>query len=157
MKKSQGLNPKLLLRLGINPSQVDSGQISCNKPMPKYWQGEIDNAQQHILSILPLEISHWQIPIETIQKVFDEYKIIGSWRKPRRQLGNCNYAKKRIRINLGYIYQEGKAKQKQMYKTLIHEYVHAILYKHYKENQGHNHRFIFYLRLLTGETYRKGK
>ena len=86
MKKSQGLNPKLLLRLGINPSQVDSGQISCNKPMPKYWQGEIDNAQQHILSILPLEISHWQIPIETIQKVFDEYKIIGSWRKPEGNL-----------------------------------------------------------------------
>tara|TARA_Y100001951_G_C11271729_1_gene259225 strand:+ start:54 stop:530 length:477 start_codon:yes stop_codon:yes gene_type:complete len=158
MKKSQGINPKLLLRLGISPRQVDTVKYSCGRSLPEYWQEEIDQVQTHILSVLPLEISHWAIPTELIQKVFDDYEIVGSWRKTRRQLGNCSYHKKRIRINLGYIYHRSEsARREQVKYTLIHEYVHAILYKHYNSNQKHNHRFVFYLRLLSGKTYRKGK
>ena len=111
---SEITNPELLKRLGIDSSQIDQSQkSSCGKSEPTYWYKEIDYCQKHILSILPMDISHWQIPVETIQKIFDEYTIVYSWRKTRRQLGNCNYGKKRIRINLGYQYHKDESKQQK--------------------------------------------
>jgi|TARA_R110002051_G_scaffold19567_2_gene54385 hypothetical protein len=147
------LEKKLYLRLGINPSQIDTDERSCGKPMPDFWHDEIDRARKHILSVLPLDISHWTIPIEILEKIIDEYTIVGSWRKTRRQLGNCNYTKKIIRVNLGYMYsQKGETPQSRMYNTLLHEYVHAILYLHYGRSQNHNENFKFYLRLLNGKS-----
>ncbi len=147
------IDEKLLLRLGIKASQIDTGEKSCGKPMPEFWHDEIDKARKHILSVLPLDISNWAIPIETIEKIIDEYKIVGSWRKTRRQLGNCNYTKKIIRINLGYMYSRFQETSKtRMYNTLLHEYVHAILFLHYGRSQNHNNNFKFYLRLLNGKT-----
>jgi hypothetical protein len=149
----ENFDKKLLLRLGINPSQIDTDEKSCGKPMPEFWHDEIDRARKHILAILPLDISGWAIPIEILEKVIDEYTIVGSWRKTRRQLGNCNYTKKIIRVNLGYMDSKDlKYFHSRMYNTLLHEYVHAILYLHYGISQNHNENFKFYLRLLKGRT-----
>tara|TARA_R110000744_G_scaffold42707_1_gene96162 strand:- start:38 stop:511 length:474 start_codon:yes stop_codon:yes gene_type:complete len=156
--KKQEISTKLLKHLGINPSQIDTEVKSCGKALPTWWTSEVDLAKNHIRSVLPLDISHWAIPIETINKVFNLYTLEGSWRDTTRQLGNCSYRDTHIRINLGYRYHKSdSARQKQMYKTLVHEYVHAILYEHYGQSQNHNHRFKFYLRLLSGETYREGR
>tara|TARA_R110000824_G_scaffold10990_1_gene47938 strand:+ start:199 stop:684 length:486 start_codon:yes stop_codon:yes gene_type:complete len=146
----------LLKKMGINPDNFDNVKRTNVKrtqtqPMPDWWQYEIDRARKHILSVLSSEISNWSIPKHTIETVIDDYDIVGSWRKTRTQLGNCNYTKKSIRINLGYKYSiDGETPQARMYNTLLHEYVHAILYLHYGRSQNHNENFKFYLRLLNG-------
>ena len=146
----------LLKKMGISPDNFDDTKRTNVKkagtlPMPDWWQYEIDKARKHILTVLPSEMSYWSIPRDTVEDTIKEYKIVGSWRKTRTQLGNCNYTKSIIRINLGYIYSHGgETPSGRMYNTLLHEYVHAILYKHYKISQNHNENFKFYLRLLNG-------
>ena len=145
----------LLKKLGIGQEQLQPK--TYGKPRPNWFNEYIIKSQNKIMEVLTLPYD-WTIPRDTIQKVFDDYHIVHSWQKTTRQLGNCSYYKKQIRINLGYKYFKDENKMKSsVLDTMIHEYIHAILYAHYNKTQNHNHRFIFYLRLCTGKTYRKGK
>ena len=156
MDNTKEINPALLAKLGISQSQIRQGK-DTKRPMPEWWNDIQLQAKEKIYRILSMD-EDWRIPKATISTVFVNYNIVGSWRTTTRQLGNCAYYKKVIRINLGYKYHKNDDQAKaQALDTLIHEYVHAILFEHYGKSQNHNHRFVFYLRLLTGKTYRKGK
>tara|TARA_R100000742_G_C4229134_1_gene51110 strand:+ start:210 stop:686 length:477 start_codon:yes stop_codon:yes gene_type:complete len=157
--KNNDIPPALMEKLGIGKHQIQPRtRTSTTRPRPDWFNKSIDDAQAEITEILTMPYN-WYIPNRTLEKVFDEYNIVHSWAKTTRQLGNCSYWKKQIRINLGYKYfkDEERGMQSSVYNTMIHEYIHAILYEHYGKTQNHNHRFVFYLRLVTGETYRKGK
>tara|TARA_R100000278_G_scaffold118812_3_gene99746 strand:+ start:485 stop:955 length:471 start_codon:yes stop_codon:yes gene_type:complete len=156
MHNNQDIPPALLSKLGIGKHQLGQ-RDSTTKPRPDWFNKCITDAQDEITEILTMPYN-WYIPNRTLDKVFEEYNIVHSWQKTTRQLGNCSYFKKQIRINLGYKYFDNDEDMRSsVYDTMVHEYIHAILYEHYGKSQNHNHRFVFYLRLVTGKTYRKGK
>ena len=156
MHNNQDIPPALLSKLGIGKHQLGQ-RDSTTKPRPDWFNKCITDAQDEITEILTMPYN-WYIPNRTLDKVFEEYNIVHSWKKTTRQLGNCSYFKKQIRINLGYKYFDNDEDMRSsVYDTMVHEYIHAILYEHYGKSQNHNHRFVFYLRLVTGKTYRKGK
>jgi|TARA_R110002051_G_scaffold88750_2_gene156461 hypothetical protein len=142
------MNTELLKQLGIDPTQVEIKEKSRDD-FPDYWDRVIDNAQSHIYKTFcgdfNMEECHWKIPYEVVESVFKEYEIEASWRTVNRQLGNCNYSRKLIRMNFGH----PSMNKDQARKTLLHEYVHAITYKHFSRNQKHNFNFKFYLNLLV--------
>jgi hypothetical protein len=138
------MNRALLQQLGIDPSQIQIKEKSVDD-FPDYWDRIIDDAQSHIYKTLCNKGYHWNISYEVVESVFKEYEIEASWRTVNRQLGNCNYSRKLIRMNFGH----PSMNKDQARKTLLHEYVHAITYKHFGKNQKHNFNFKFYLNLLV--------
>ena len=142
------MNSALLEQLGIDPSQVQIKEKSKDD-FPDYWDTLCVQSRNHILKTFcgdfNGEESHWKIPHKTIEQVFTDYTIEASWRNVHRQLGNCNYTRQLIRMNFGH----PQMNKDQARKTLLHEYVHAITYKHFGRNQKHNFNFKFYLNLLV--------
>tara|TARA_Y100000034_G_C6721539_1_gene319245 strand:+ start:46 stop:498 length:453 start_codon:yes stop_codon:yes gene_type:complete len=142
------MNTELLKQLGIDPSQIEVKEKS-KEDFPGYWDELVDDAQSHIYKTFcgdfNMEECHWKIPYEVVESVFRDYEIEASWRTVNRQLGNCNYSRRLIRMNFGH----PKMNTDQARKTLLHEYVHAITYKHFGRNQKHNFNFKFYLNLLV--------
>lgn len=139
----------LLKHLGISDDQVQ--QLSGGKQFPNYFDETIEKAQTTIISMMSKEVwadpPHWAIPEEQLHRVFDMYKVTGNWRKTNRQLGVCRQRKKVISINFGH----SQMTEKQCYKTMVHEYIHAIQYRIFGVS-GHDKQFWFYLHLCVPVT-----
>ena len=140
----------LMQRLGIKPEQVTKRKMDT---FPEYYQDVKVKAQDDIINIICGDILtqhdkdniHWVLPSEVVQTVFDAYEVVASYRKTKRRLGTCCYFDKRIRLNFGHSMMD----KAQCYKTLVHEYIHAITYTVFgRRASGHGDVFRFYLNLI---------
>jgi|ETNmetMinimDraft_30_1059905.scaffolds.fasta_scaffold155469_1 hypothetical protein len=143
-------NNTLMKKLGIKPEQVSKRR---DVMFAEYFERVKVQAQDDIVNIICGDILtqydrgniHWILPSEVVQTIFDAYKIIASHRKTKRRLGSCSYSDKVIRINFGHPFMD----EAQCYKTLVHEYIHAICYTVFgRRAAGHGDVFRFYLNLI---------
>lgn len=139
--------------LGIADDQIiESG----NNSFPDYFDGVKVQAQDDVRNMLSGEImsvydadkTYWTIAGDILELIFKTYKITSSHRIVKRRLGTCDYRNKVIRMNFGHELMN----KDQCYKTLVHEYIHAIVYTVFGEH-GHGDLFKFYLSLI----YRRRK
>lgn len=139
--KNKDNNLLLMRTLGISPDQIDI--YSGKRPPPDYLDEVIKKAQNTINNKL-ISTEHWAINRETLEEIFNDYQIVGTWRKTNYKRGHCCYDDNIIQINFGHY----SINREQCYKTLLHEYVHAIIYSCFNYS-GHGEIFQFYLHLLT--------
>ena len=135
----------LIAILGIDENQVNKRKVEVNT-FPEYFSSLKEEVHQHIDKVLARtnkDSYYWQVDKDSLHLIFSSYRIVSSHRKVERQLGNCNYAKKRIRLNFG----NRSFTKDQCRRTLIHEYVHAIT-KEFYNYSGHGELFMFYNNLL---------
>ena len=148
-------NEVLLQTLGISPDQIESRFARRTGAIPEYFGAVIEKSRNLILDVLTdknrKEPQFWAIDEDKIKKVFADYEIVPSFRKAASQYGRCDYRKQRITINFG----NKKVGEAEAYSTLLHEYVHAILYEIVGRNFNHGKEFIFYLTLLCPNRYTK--
>jgi hypothetical protein len=142
--------------LGINAEQIKSWKGNARVSFPDYWNELKSEVHKHILEVLSCKDTkdnYWKLDGKALQLLLDSYSIIPSYQKVARQLGNCHYGKKRIRLNFG----NQAFTKRQCRRTLIHEYVHAITYTFYSYS-GHGELFQFYnnvLQMAFKKTYRQ--
>jgi len=139
--KNKDNNILLMRTLGISPDQID--MYSGKRPPPDYLEEVIKKAQTTINNKL-ISTEHWAIDDNILEEVFNDYQIVVTWRKTTRKRGHCCYDDQIIQLNFGHY----SMNREQSYKTLLHEYVHAITFKAFSYS-GHGEIFKFYLHLLT--------
>ena len=135
-------------QLGIADDQIVT---SGDNSFPDYFTDCRIQAQDDIVNMLSGDLmtiydaqnTYWTINAEILEVILKTYKIVSSYRIVTRRLGTCDYRNKVIRMNFGH----QKMDEKQCYKTLVHEYIHAIVYTVFGEN-GHGDLFKFYLSLI---------
>jgi len=136
----------LMQIFSIDPNQLKVGKGQVSVKFPDYFHDLKIEVQEHMIDVLvwnDYRDDYWMLDGECLQLLFNTYKIVPSYQKVDRQLGNCNYHKQRIRLNFG---NSGFDKA-QCRKTLIHEYVHAIT-KEFYNYSGHGELFKFYNNVL---------
>ena len=147
MKELSDQQRLLAETLGIDQSQIVT---NTGKTLPEWVSKATINAQERIRRVFKMgESEHWYVPDYVIEKIFEEYTIVGHWRKSYKKLGHCAYYTKEIQLNLA----NPSMDEEQGYKTLLHEYVHAIQYKYFNKS-GHNAQFWFYCHLLSDQTHK---
>jgi len=139
--KNKDNNILLMQTLGISPDQID--MYSGKRPPPDYLDEVIKKAQNTIYNKLN-STEHWSIDSGELTNIFNDYQIVGTWRKTYRKRGHCCYDDHIIQVNFGHF----DMNREQCYKTILHEYVHAITHRCFNYS-GHGEIFKFYLHLLT--------
>ena len=148
MKELSDQQKLLAETLGIEQSQIVTNTGST---LPSWVAVQTVKAQERIREVMEMgENEHWFVPEHVIDKIFREYTIIGHWRKSYRKLGHCAYNSQEIQLNLA----NPMMNEEQGYKTLLHEYVHAIQYEYFKKS-GHNAQFWFYCHLFSCQMGRR--
>ena len=78
MKELSDQQRLLAETLGIQQSQVTSKGTT----LPEWVSKATINAQERIRRVFKMgESEHWYVPDYVIEKIFEEYTIVGHWRK----------------------------------------------------------------------------